>query len=204
MKGVLHTLSVLALGGLLACSGGTDEAAPSPEPVTLTPGSELPAEHPAVDRLNVKSRGPRRMSVTQLERSLDAIGNLEPGTIVIPPDLALTLGRPDYLRVYETSLEPSPLFMKFMMDLGGFVCSGLADAEATRPAETRVFSRYPDRDENLRYMVLRFLGLEGADADPYVTRLGRVYDAAAPAEDIMSGYEAACIALVTSPEFLLY
>lgn len=204
MKVTLHTAALMATLPLLACSG-TEEAAPAvPEPVARTAGPDLPAEHPEVDRLGVRSRGPRRMSVKQLELSLDALGNLEPGTVVIPPDLALTLGQPDFVRLYETSLEPSPLFMKFMMDLGAIICGNLADIDADRPADDRVFLRYDERPENLRYMVLRFLSIEGEAATPYIERLERVYQAAAPAAGVMSGYEAACIALFTSPDFLLY
>lgn len=190
---------------LCACSGSETEPEPVvPSPAVRTRQPDLPAEHPAMDQLGIRSRGPRRLSVTQLEKSLDTLGNLEPGTVVIPPDLALTLGRPDYLRVYETSLEPSPLFMKFMMDLGTIICANLGTGDRDRPEPDRVFTRYPDRKDNLEYMVLRFLGLDGDEAQPYITRLDRVYIAADPAPAPLSGYEAVCIALITSPEFLLY
>lgn len=205
MKRYLHTpLLCMALGLLVACSGSEARQPPAAEPINEVTVMDLPSEHPEVYPLGIRSRGPRRLSVAQLERSLDAIGNLPPGTVVIPPDLALTLGQPDFLRTYESSLEPTPLFMKFMMDLGAIVCANFADGEADRALQDRVFTRYEDRQDNLRYMVLRFLGIEGEAATPYVERLGRVYDIAAPATGVLSGYEATCIALFTSPEFLLY
>ncbi len=202
-----YSLHVTLLSGALlmgACSAEGEAEPPLASPAVRTRQPDLPAEHPAVAQLGIRSRGPRRLSVTQLEKSLDALGNLEPGTVVIPPDLALTLGRPDFLRVYQTSLEPSPLFMKFMMDLGAIICSNLASGDPQRPEQDRVFTRYPDRKDNLEYMVLRFIGLEGEQAQPYITRLDRVYIAADPAPAPLSGYEAACIALITAPEFLLY
>lgn len=204
MKATLHITSLGLALSLWACAGGDEPTPLSPEPVAVSPVMDLPSEHPSVDQLGVSSRGPRRLSVAQLERSLDTIGNLAPGTVVIPADLALTLGQPDFLRSYESALEPTPLFMKFMMDLGVIVCRNLATGDGARPTEDRVFTRYEDKQDNLRYMVLRFLGIEGAAAEPYVERLLRVYDAAAPAPGVMSGYEATCVALFTSPEFLLY
>lgn len=204
MKSNLHTIALGCALALSACAAEDSAPPTSPVPVQTTAGPDLPADHPGVTERAVRSRGPRRMSVSQLERSLDALGNLEPGSIVIPDDLALTLGQPDFLQVYETSLEPSPLFMKFMMDLGAIICSGLADAEAERPADARVFTRHPDLQDNLRYMVLRFLGIDGEAAEGYVERLARVHEAAASASGALPGYQAACIALVTSPDFLLY
>lgn len=187
-----------------ACADAAVPVAPAPEAVGRTPTSDLPADHPAVGQLGVLSRGPRRMSVDQLERSLDRIVNAPIGTVKLPADLAVTLGKPDFIRSTEESLLPSPLFMKFMMDLGGIICTNIGDGDALRPEQDRVFLRYPDRDDNLAYMLLRFTGIEGEAAAPYMERLRRVHDAAAGSPRPQAGYEAACLALFTSPEFLLY
>ena len=207
----------MTLVALVACDAKTTEP-PTIEPPARTEVQvgelpNMPVDHPAVDSLDVLSRGPRRMSVEQIERAIEVAGNLPAGSIQIPPNLALTLGEPDYLAVTEISLDPSPLFMKFMVDLGGFVCGGdgsnpnggLAGADAARPVEERVFTRYETLDENLRYVLLRWTGIDGPDADPYVERLTRVYEAGrAGARGDVSGWDAVCMAVFTSPEFLLY
>lgn len=161
--------------------------------------------HPAPRGLDVLSRGPRRLSVAQVERALDEIGNLPPGTVRLEPGLAAALGRPDFGRVTEESLEPSPLFMKFMMDLGAIACRNLTDYEPARPLSERVFTRHPETADNLRHLLVRFTGIEGAAAEPYLERLQRVFQAgrSGPRGEL-GGYEAVCLALFTSPEFLLY
>ncbi len=176
---------------------------PNPE-VTGTLAPQLPADHPALPGLKVGSRGPRRMGIDQLERSLDAIGNVAEGTVKLPPDLAVTLGRPDFRRVTEESLEPSPLFMKFMIDLSVFFCDSMAEAEATRPAGDRLFTRLPTIDENLSFLLLRFTSIDGDDGKPYLVRLRKAYDAGSQSTKKYGGYQAACMALFNSPEFLLY
>lgn len=165
----------------------------------------MPIDHPDIDTLKVLSRGPRRMSVEQLERSIENIIAIPEGQVDLDRNLAMTLGEPDYLSVTEESLEPTPLFMKFMMDLGGYVCAAIRDFDPQRPVEERVLTRYPDQEENIRHILIRFTGIEGAAADPYVDRLARVYAAgfAGPLGSA-SGWEAVCLAVFTSPEFLLY
>lgn len=192
----------------LACGADPAPTAPEPRarpPIAFTPVADMPVDHPDLGDLRILSRGPRRLSVDQLERAIEQIGNLEPGTVKIPENLALTLGRPDYVKVTEESLSPSPLFMKFMMDLGGIVCGQLRDAEPLRPVEQRVFLRYESKEQNLAHLLVRFTGIEGDAAQPYVLRLARVYEAGVVGGGTeLKGYEAACIALFTSPEFLLY
>ncbi len=207
----LTLIATVAVG----CNANSTEP-PVIEPPTKTEVSteelpNMPTTHPAVDTLDVLSRGPRRMSVEQVERAIEVAGNLPRGSVQIPQNLALTLGEPDYLAVTEVSLEASPLFLKFMVDLGGFVCTGgddgpgLAGGDLARPVEERVFTRYGSLDENLRYVMLRWTGIEGEDAAPYVERLTRVYEtAAASARGEVAGWEAVCMAVFTSPEFLLY
>jgi hypothetical protein len=198
-----------ALLVLVACDAKEEAPLPPEERERIEVVAEdlpdMPAEHPPVDGLDVLSRGPRRMSVDQIERSVEKIGDLPAGTVVLDQSLALALGRPDYLRVTEESLEPSPLFMKFMMDLSGYICTALSDYDPMRPQEARVLTRFNTPDENIRYMLLRFTGIEGPEAEPYVVRLKEVYDTGllgARAEK--GGGEAVCMALFTSPEFLIY
>ncbi len=198
---------------LLACAACGAEPAPVPPPPplpTLPVGridlGPAPGDHPALGGLDVLSRGPRRMSVEQLERSLEQIGQLPRGSVVLPESLAMTLGKPDYLRQTEEALEASPLFMKFMLDLGAIVCGNFAQLDPQRPVEDRVLTRYADdHDRNLDYILLRFTGIEGEAAAPYRARLSRTFErGATSARGSIAGWEAVCIAVFTSPEMLLY
>ena len=202
----LCSLATLLL--LAACSKPATVVPPPPSPkppaVLSTPVAQMPDGHPELPALKVTSRGPRRMSVDQLERSLDNIGNVPAGTVKLPVDLAFTLGRPDFRRVTEESLEPSPLFMKFMVDLSVFFCDSIAEAEATRLPADKVFTRAAGIDENLSTLLLRFTGIEGEEARPYLTRLRKAYDAGTQSTKKLGGYQAACMSLFNSPEFLLY
>lgn len=195
---------------VLAVSGCSKKTAPPPAPpevpeVTKVSVPQMPEGHPSLPSLSVQSRGPRRLSVDQLEKALDQIGNVPAGTVVLPPDMAFTLGRPDYKRVTQEQLDPSPLFMKFMVDLGGAFCTNIAMAEAGRPADQRVFTRFGSVDDNVKYMLLRFTGIDGDDATPYLPRLKAAYDSGSQSATItLGGYQAVCMALFTSPEFLLY
>jgi hypothetical protein len=203
---IILSLSLISLFG---CPAKDDPMLPVDRPKNPATEIELPSmpvDHPDMASLDVLSRGPRRMSVEQLERSVEVIiGGLPDGSFDLDRTLALTLGEPDYLTITEEVLEPTPLYMKFMMDLGGYVCQTVRDYDPQRPVEDRVLTRYTDKNQNIRYILLRFTGLDGTDADPYVERLSRVYDAgrAGPMGDA-SGWEAVCLAIFTSPEFLLY
>ena len=203
MKRLVGLMAVLASA---ACSQKPVEVVPPPPPpkVLTDPAPHMPDGHPATSDLAISSRGPRRMSVDQLERSLDLVADLPPGTVKLPADLAVTLGRPDYKRLTEEQLLPSPLFMKFMLDFSALYCSNLAMFEPTRPANEKFFTRFPTVDENIRYLLLRFTGIEGTDGDAYLTRLKAAYEAGSQAATPLSGYQTVCIALFTSPEFLLY
>lgn len=156
--------------------------------------------------LQVAPTGARRLSVTQLERSLDVVGNLEPGTIQLPANLALTLGQPDYRSTTQRSFEPSPLFMKFMVDLGGIVCQSILAADAERPESERVLLLPDEPTARLRRIWFRFTGIEGEAATPYVDKLAQVESEASAASpnNPNAGLLAVCLAAVTSPEFLIY
>ena len=47
-------------------------------------------------------------------------------------------------------------------------------------------------------IILRFTGIEGADADPYVTRLKAAYDSGSQSSATLSGYQTVCISLFTT------
>jgi len=190
-------------GNVAAPQTTVEQNKPVPTEIAGVQVGQWPQGHPVVEGLGVLSRGPRRLSVDQLERSIEVILKTDRGTVVLPADLAATLGRPDYRRVTEESLEPSPLFMKFMMDLAKFVCDGIVDLDAARPDQV-ILTRYSDVDTNLDHLMLRFWGLEGEAATPYRDRLRSAYDSASASLGAAAGWEAVCLSLATSPEFLIY
>jgi hypothetical protein len=205
---MMRTLLILGLLGSSACNANSRPQIQPPKPpaeVSKVAQPDMPDGHPDLATLAVLSRGPRRMSVDQLERSIEKIAQLPSGTVQLPDSLAMALGKPDYLRVTDESLDPSPLFMKMMMDLSGYVCGALWDSDPMRPADQRVLTRYSDPEQEIRYLLLRFTGLEGSNADSYVPRLKAAHDTAASgALGEKGGWTSVCMSLFTSPEFLLY
>lgn len=211
----MRSATLLVIGGgclLAACSGGESGGAPAPATppaVTVSPTTEppLPLGHPSLEGLRIASRGPRRLSVDELERSWEAIAGIPEGEVELPENLAQSLGEPDWRTVTTESLEPSPLFMKFMVDLGAFMCRTLIESDPLRPENERVLLRYPaDVDRNLRQLILRFWAIDAsAPNHPDVERLRAVFEAgrAGRAGD-ESGWMAVCLALATAPELLLH
>ena len=193
---------VLAALALVSCQ--QTKVPKEKPPVAAEQLTPMPDGHPDIKGLAVLSPAPRRLSLDQIEQSLDNIANLPPGTVKLPADLSVTLGRPDYARVTEENLEPGPLFMKFLQDVAVGACQGIADYDQTRPVADRVMIRFPSVDENISFMLLRWTGIEGPLAATYQTRLRTLYDAAASGPRPLAGYEAVCVGLTTSPEFLLY
>lgn len=209
---VLMTLfgGALLAAGCDATPKKVDDVEPRNRPPVQTVNEPtMPVDHPDTGALQVLSRGPRRMSVEQLERTLERIADFPKFSIEIPENLALTMGKPDYLRITEESLDPSPLYMKFLVDLGGFYCQGVAEADLgmnARPANQRLLNRVDgDVDGGIRHMVLMFTGIEGAEADDYVTRLRAAYDTGASgALGDVGGWQAVCLSMFTAPESILY
>ena len=82
MNRVIHTGACLTLViAFAACGEKTESTGKTPEEILRTAvGSTslptFPNGHPAIDNLGVMSRGPRRLSVEQIERSIEIIGEL--------------------------------------------------------------------------------------------------------------------------------
>ena len=206
----LVAVAALALSVASGCDAADPEPAPptplAPQRVEPSPQDGLPASHPDLESLRVASRAPRRLSVDELERTWEAIGELPAGSVQIPENLARSLGEPDWMSVTEPNLEPSPLFMKFMVDLGSILCRNLIEADRFRRPADRVILRSDEVDANIRQLILRFWGVDAeVDDDPDVGRLRAVFDeASAATAEPLAGWMAVCLALSTAPEFVLY
>lgn len=74
-----------------ACDTGSTAVEPTePEAprvyATATQVSDMPVSHPPVAGLSIASKGARRMSIEQIERSLEEIGILPEGSVQFPED----------------------------------------------------------------------------------------------------------------------
>ena len=131
-------------------------------------------------------------------------------------DLALTLGKPDYLDQTNEDLEPTALFQKFLSDAARAVCrdtrirdeklaaaqrvlmmaSGPTDTMATSPAAI---------DLNLRALLLRYHGRSVALDAPELEHWRWLYETAelkltSPA----AAWQVVCVGLITHPDFYTY
>ena len=147
--------------------------------------------------------------------------------------LAATLGRPDYVTSTSESIEPAVTFAKLAGDAARSACRAavMADVEGKAVdgvvSPPRILRHAAPRDtlasnaaavkKNLAYMALRFWGRhvapQSADLAPLVKLFERASTAPASTDTTgvkraaatpADGWRAACIAMVTDPQFLTY
>jgi hypothetical protein len=129
------------------------------------------------------------------------------------------LGRPDFQAATEENGVSSALYLKFVGDAARDICFQMAKNDLKRTdATTRILfpkapvdgtATAPQETENLRHLVLRFLGLRVPEADPMIPALQAVQDAgeaaAVPAGAELTpaaeGWRGVCVALFESPLF---
>jgi hypothetical protein len=130
------------------------------------------------------------------------------------------LGRPDFQTSTEESTVTNSLYLKFVGDAARDICMQMAKNDMKRPdpAARALFPKAAvdgtateaDVTENLRYLVLRFVGLRVPAEDPMIAGLREVYAAgaasvAAPNGGEISpaaeGWRGVCVALFESPLF---
>ena len=155
----------------------------------------------------------RRMSVDQLRRSIPALlGGITwtAGRNATPQFGALsrTLGEANYIQVNEDSLDPSPLFAKFMDDMAGDVCrKALArDAESGPNAEKLLVPSASDVDATLRFMRLKFHALHVPDGTQEgIAELRALYDTIlSDTGEVGQAWLGVCVAVLTAPEMMIY
>jgi hypothetical protein len=129
-----------------------------------------------------------------------------------------TLGRPDYQTSTDESTVPNALYLKFVGDAARDVCMQMASNDLARGADTRaLFPKAPadgtatdaQITDNMRYLVLRFLGLRIAADDAMVPLLRKVYDAGVASvgspggllTPSAEGWRGVCVTLFESPLF---
>lgn len=223
--------SLAALLMLLAsCSGG--ESADTQPPVSEDPAFEMGEsevidsfEHPPVN-LPPKPRIPTRLRVAELDQSIQVVaGDWPNGTPidwryfwvdVLEYDVfGSTLGMTDdFGDITSENTEITPLYVKYMDDMGRHVCSAIQNSDAQKPQEERTLTRFiadpatatdAEIDQNLRYLSLRFHGeyVPSTDTDG-IADIRAVYDAVAQSSDEATAWYVVCSALFLSPAFHVY
>ncbi len=225
-------LVLLALAG---CASGEATIAPVPPPVvaeasvhphlTAVSDVEVPVQWdgPTDDELALgNARRRKRMDVDQLDASLrEVLGigwtEVRDGVEVeLIPELARTLGRPDYIMSTDENLEASPIFAKFLGDAASAVCAKRVslDRDAYFDHERVVISGVgledtsltnPDGvDANLQRLRLRSHGREMAAGSPELVRWRWLFDTATERQGPIAGWQTVCVALVTHADFYTY
>jgi hypothetical protein len=217
----LATVTAVAAAFAAGCS-----ADPGATPADGGPVASLDADEPPAHSTT------RRMTIDQLEGSVPVVsGNLQWRTAAKqgggqinayePEQLGATLGRPDYIMVLDEPAEMNSLYVKFTDDMARYVCNEIVVRDAkTSDGEQRTMTRFIDNDEtadgtqineNLRYLLLRFLGqYTTSDADS--ADLKAVFDGTVAAANevpsgstqALEGWRNVCIALYKSPAFHVY
>lgn len=161
-------------------------------------------------------RQARRMTVDQIERT---ITTLFPGLNWTYYDsrrrtnrskftqMARTLGKADYLQVTSNTVDPTPLFMKFMDDMAGQVCGKAVAVDAGKNDKSKNHvMRYSNVNQNLRFLRLKFHALfVPPNQTQGIQKLRALYDAIlARKGNSKDAWHGVCIAMITSPEFFAY
>lgn len=213
MRALIITTLVAALAA--GCSSPADQPA-TLEPVA-TPGGDLPVlPDPDLQGGNV-GRAPRRITVEQLRRSIEAAAG-RPWTGLAA--VADSLGEADFAMVVSDSAEPNLVFAKFLEDGARSVCVAQANADiAAATASARILARQlPDSltnlttltDEqisaNLVYLSTRFWGwpLEGAELQQWTALFRQLATRAQAVNRRAHALAGVCIALFTDPRFSTY
>lgn len=217
-----NLLPILALAMLSGCSSSD----------ARDTSVESKGTVPAVDGTPIPGGGVRRMTVDEVAASVPVVaGKDENGNTITwtvkkgsntydgyaDQGYGAALGRPDYVVTTAENAEPSPLYAKFARDMALDVCGKMMKADLARAAtepttlwrKTKVdgTATAATNQENLQYLILRFLGLRVATDDPMLVALESVRaEAVANPKDAngnveAQGWHAVCVALFQDPAF---
>lgn len=215
--------------------GKTTTTPTSTTPETPPVGAESVVEDAPVDLHAAakppSTRGVRRLRIDALQAAMTKVAGTDVAGNPIRwvygnndgfSDAAFgkALGRPDYLTSTDESTVPNALYLKFVGDAARDICTQMAKSDTKRTDDkTRaLFPKAPvdgtatdaQIADNLRYLLLRFLGLRVADGDPMVPALREVYDAGVASvvapnggelTPAAEGWRGVCVTLFESPLF---
>lgn len=228
---VRSALVVMLAGLLSACSKPREDRRNA---LDVEPDDPAPVE--VGERANAP--GIRRLSVDQLEASVSVIAGSDlagdaiqwtqnrDGTVLNAYDDAVfgkVLGRPDFVFETEQDRSTSPHYVKFAHDMALAVTQKMIEVDVARADDDvpTIWRHAPvdgsataeQINENVRYLVLRFLGLDLTDSDPQVLALVAAYEATLSAVEepdllpygpSVEGWRVVCITLFDDPAFHLY
>lgn len=185
-----------------------------PDPSSL--GLQSPAAAPIPDGLQ---RGWRRMDLGQLDASIRKVtGGIgwddERGTPRFEV-LSETLGAPDFVIGTPEDRSVSLLFLKFLEDAAGDVCTQLVDREAAGGKGNVYLTRVTVADTmqddregieaTIAEAVLRFHGRSFAPGDPQLEPWTFLYESATLVSGSShEGWRTLCVGLLTHPDFYTY
>jgi hypothetical protein len=225
-------MPAVLLVGPLGCDSEEQAHPSTTAPDGVDVESESQGDVGAIDSEDTPhaTRAVRRLPIDVLQASLPIVaGNDATGAPVqwrVGDQDALSddvfgkvLGRPDYVAATEESRAPSSLYVKFVGDMARDVCHQRAQNDLKMDEPT--LWRFAPVDgsatdvqitDNLRYLVLRFLGMRLDAEDPYIAKLRKVFDAGrATVQDEwagglpdVEGWRGVCIGLFESPAFHAY
>jgi hypothetical protein len=122
--------------------------------------------------------------------------------------IALTLGSADYVHLMSNETDPSPVFVKFMDDMAGQICRKAVQLDSIQadPSRRIVVIDGDDVAGTLRHLRLAFHAIhvpEGSMAG--LEDFMRLYeDVLADSGSAPEAWEGVCVAMITTPEFLVY
>jgi len=222
---VKRYLPLFAFAALVGCSGSGDAEIVD---ANNTPKGPVPG----LDGEAIQSGGVKRLTVDELQASVPVVAGLDETGKPIQWTIkkgannydgfsdegyGVALGRPDWVINTIENPEPSPLYAKFARDMSLDVCNKLVKADLARTAgqQPTLWRMAPvdgsatpaQRTENIKYLVLRFLGIKLTADDSMVTSLealraeAQAHPKGVGANAEAEGWRAVCIALFQDPAF---
>ena len=174
-----------------------------------------PGQSPVGDAEGPVTRQLTRLNAEQIHASLQVATGQSWADYEV---FAASLGRPDLIEVTQEKRDLSVSFDKFVHDAARDTCRAAIDADGSG-GSSAVLLRYAslgERDEssyreNLRYLMLRFMGVDVAVDDGRLDPFLHLLNAAAPEgadsiNDVLMAdrWWAVCVAFATHSDFLSY